>query len=204
MPGIVPCNIYPAAYHPHVVENTMQDPYVFSKIDNCPHRGIFVILVLTVTICFLILPVTAHAPSDISIAYNPDMHKVSVTITHPVDDPKTHYIRGVHVKLNGNVISDPDYKSQPGKNSFTYTYDVAANPEDTVWVIATCVNGQSLEEHYDIPKPVTMTAIVRTLPPETTTQPMETTVLPTTKTTHAAPGLLPLLGAAAVLWRMRK
>jgi hypothetical protein len=203
MPWILPCNIYPAAYHPDRVENNMQDSYVFSKNDSC-RRGIPAILVLTVTICFLILPVTAHAPSGISIANNPDMHKISVTITHPVDDPKTHYIQRVHVKLNGNVISDPDYKSQPGKNSFTYTYDAAANPGDTVWVIATCVNGQSLEEHYDIPKPVTMTAIVRTLPPETATQPPETTVPPTTKTTHSAPGLLPLFGAAAVLWIMRK
>jgi hypothetical protein len=182
----------------------MHNSWVFSKIDNSLCRGIPAILILSVTICFLILPVTAHAPSDISLMYNPDMHKLSVTITHPVDDPKTHFIRGVHVKLNGNVISDPDYKSQSGKKSFTYTYDIAANPEDTVWVIATCVNGQSLEAHYDIPKPVTMTAIVRTQPPETTTRPMETTVLPTTKTTHAAMGLLPLFGAAAVLWIMRK
>lgn len=186
------------------MENTMNDSCVFSKIDSSLRRGMPAMLILTVTICFLILPVTAHAPSDISIAYNPDMHRLSVTITHPVDDPKTHYIRGVHVKLNGNVISDPDYKSQPGKKSFTYTYDIAANPEDTVWVIATCVNGQSLEAHYDIPKPVTMTAIVRTQPPETTTLPPETTVPPTTKTTHSAPGLLPLLGAAAVLCIMRK
>ncbi|MFA5267639.1 MAG: hypothetical protein WC379_06675 [Methanoregula sp.] len=132
------------------------------------------------------------------------MHKLSVTVTHPVDDPKTHYIQRVHVKLNGNVISDPDYKSQPGKNSFTYTYDVAANPGDTVWVIATCVNGQSLEEHYDITKPVTPTTIIQTLLPDTATLPPETTVPPTPKTTHASFGFLPLFGAAAVLWIMRK
>lgn len=182
----------------------MQDSCVFSKTSSSLCRGMAAVLVLIVTICFLTQPVTAHPPSGISIAYNPDMHKLSITITHPVDDPKTHYISRVHVKLNGNVISDPDYKSQPGKNSFTYTYDVAANPGDTVWVIATCVTGQSLEEHYDIPKPVTMTTIVRTLPPETATQLPETTALPTAKTTHAAPGLLSLSGAAAVLWIMRK
>jgi hypothetical protein len=110
----------------------------------------------------------------------------------------------VHVKLNGEVISDPDYKSQPGKKSFTYTYDVAANPGDTVWVVATCINGQSLEEHYDIPQPVTLAPIVQTLPPETMTRPPETTVPPTTKTTHSSPGLLPLFGAAAMLWILKE
>ena len=65
------------------------------------------VLILAVILCFLIFPVMAHAPSDITISYNPDMHKLSVTVTHPVDDPKTHYIRGVQVKINGEVISDP-------------------------------------------------------------------------------------------------
>jgi len=181
----------------------MQDSRVFSKTGSSLCRGMAAILVLTITIWFLILPVTAHAPSDIFIAYNPDMHKLSVTVTHPVDDPKIHYIRGVQVKINGEVISDPPYKSQPGRNSFTYTYDVAANPDDSVWVIATCVNGQSLEEHIAVPKPVTPTVNVQTLMPETTTLPPETTALPTPKTTHAAAGLLPLLGAAAVLVIMR-
>lgn len=186
------------------MESTLQDSCDFPVINNNLYPGIFAILVLTVTLCFFVLPVTAHAPSDISIAYNPDMHKLSVTITHPVDDPKIHYISRVHVKLNGNVISDPDYKSQPGRNSFTYTYDVAANPGDTVWVVATCVNGQSLEEHYDIAKPVTPTATLRTLPQNTETLPPETTVPPTAKTTHAAAGLLSLFGAAGIVFLIRK
>jgi hypothetical protein len=162
-------------------------------------------LVLAAVLFFFMVPVTAHAPSNITIGYNPDMHKLSVTITHPVDDPKTHYVSRVQVKINGEVISDPDYKSQPGRNSFTYTYDVMANPEDAVWVIATCVNGQSLEEHYSVPRHVIPTAPVRTLPPVTTSlPPVTTTEPPATATTYADAGLFPLFGAAAVLLVMRR
>jgi hypothetical protein len=163
------------------------------------------VLITAVILCFLIFPAMAHAPSNITISYNPDMHRLSVTVTHPVDDPKTHYVRGVQVKINGAVISDPPYKSQPGRNSFTYTYDVMANPEDTVWVVATCVNGQSLENHYDIPKAVHAAAPVQTLLSVTATSPRATTIPPPTAgTTYADTGLLPLLGAAGVLLILKK
>jgi hypothetical protein len=178
----------------------MQDLCGVSKNNRSLRIGVLAILIPALTLCFLIMPVMAHAPTNISFAYNPDLHKLYITITHPVDDPKTHYVRWVQVKINGEVISDPLYKSQPGKNSFTYTYDVMANPEDAVWVVATCVNGQSLEAHYDIPRPFSPTTTVQTLPPETATSPPVTaTAPPTTGTTYAAPGPLPPLGAAAVL-----
>jgi len=145
----------------------------------------------------------AHAPSAIAIAYNPMTYKLSVTITHPVDNPAVHYIRGVHVKLNGDVISDPDYKSQPSKDTFTYTYDVAAHPGDTFWVIATCVNGQSLETHYDVQKPLTPVFLEEPPRRETAVPPPAATTLPA-PTTYAATGLLPLLGIPAVLILFRK
>jgi hypothetical protein len=164
-----------------------------------------IFLMLVTVLCMFMVPATAHAPSNIAISYNPDMHKLSVTVTHPVDDPKTHYVRSVQVKINGAVISDPQYKSQPGRNSFTYTYDVMANPGDTVWVVATCVNGQSLENHYDIPKAVHGVVTAQTLPPATVTSPPATATLPpATGTTYADAGLFPLFGAAAVLLIMRK
>jgi hypothetical protein len=167
--------------------------------------GLFPVLAAAAFLLLLIIPATAHAPSNVTIAYNPDMHRLSVTVTHPVDDPKTHYIRGVQVKINGAVISAPPYKSQPGRNSFTYTYDAMLNPEDSVWVVATCVNGQSLENHYDIPKAVHATAPAPTLPPATATSPPATTIPPpATGTTYADAGFLPFIGAAGVLLILKK
>jgi hypothetical protein len=183
----------------------MHNPCNLPEIKQSKRTLVPFFLVLAAVLCFFMVPATAHAPSNIAITYNPDMHRLSVTITHPVDDPKTHYIRGVQVKINGAVISDPPYKSQPGRNSFTYTYDVMANPGDTVWVVATCVNGQSLETHYDIPNAVHAVPPAQTLPPATATSPpVKATAPPVTGTTYADAGLLSLFGAAGVLLILKK
>lgn len=183
----------------------MPDSSDIPKTGSSLYTGMLPVLIPAVILCFLIFPATAHAPSDITISYNPDMHRLSVTVTHPVDDPKTHYIRGVQVKINGEVISDPSYKSQPGRNSFTYTYDAMLNPEDSVWVVATCVNGQSLEKHYDLPKAVHAAVTAQVLTPATATLlPATATVPPATGTTYADAGLLPLFGAATVLLILKK
>jgi hypothetical protein len=78
-----------------------------------------VLLALAAALCLLMIPVTAHAPTAMNISFDPDTAKIYVTITHPVDDPTTHYIKTVRVMLNDLVISDPDYKSQPTKDTFT-------------------------------------------------------------------------------------
>jgi hypothetical protein len=153
----------------------------------------------------LVLPAAATAPANITITYNPDMHKLSVTVTHPTEDPSTHYIRGVKVKINGAVVSDPDYKSQPGRNSFTYTYDVMANPGDAVWVVATCVQGQSLEAHIEIPKPASAATPQQTPPPVTPAQTSAAaTAQETPKPTYADAGLLSSIGAVALLLVLKR
>jgi hypothetical protein len=103
----------------------------------------------------------------------------------------------VQVKLNGLVISDPPYKSQPLKDRFTLTYDINANPGDAVWVVATCVKGGTLEKNYDVPQPARPISpaipVISAMP--AASQP-PATVPPTTR---AAAGILPVLGAVAVL-----
>jgi hypothetical protein len=191
--------------HSLLVKSDMDHPGELPETGHSKRTAVPGFLLLAAALCFFMVPVAAHAPSNITIGYNPDVHQLSVTITHPVDDRMTHYIRWVQVRVNGNVISDPDYKSQPGRNSFTYTYDVMANPGDTVWVTATCVYGQSLETHYDIVKPVSPTLIVHTLSPATVTPPPATTTAPpTARTTFADTGLLPVFGAVVVVLMMRK
>jgi len=77
-------------------------------------------------------------------------------------------------------------------------------PGDAVWVVATCINGQSLEGHTEIPQPTTVATRVQP-PPATAVTTLPATAVPVApKTTYAAMGLLPLLGAAAVLARVRK
>ena len=158
-----------------------------------------VILILAAAVCLLTLPVSAHAPSDMNISYDPSTAKIYVTITHPVDDPATHYLSRVKVKLNGDVISDPDYKSQPTKDTFTLTYDVNANSGDEVWVTATCVRGGVLEKTYKVPQPVRVVTSAQI--PSTYQTRIPATVPPATK---SATGTLSLLGAAAAVLMIRR
>ena len=116
--------------HFQEVKTSIRDFRQLKRNHHNLHIRVPVILMLAAARGFLVIPAMAHAPSNFTIGYNPDMHKLSITITHPVDNPKTHYIRGVQVTINGKVISDPTYENQAAKNTFTYTYDVMADPGD--------------------------------------------------------------------------
>jgi hypothetical protein len=152
------------------------------------------VLILAAVACLLVMSVAAHSPTDMTISYDQNTAKIYVTITHPVDDPATHYLSRVKVKLNGNVISDPDYKSQPAKDTFTLTYDVNAASGDEVWVTATCVQGGVLEKTYKVPQPVRLVTSAQV--PSTYQTPPKETVPPTAK---SPAGLLSLLGAVAAV-----
>ena len=157
-----------------------------------------VLVILLMAAVFLILPAAAHNPSDIAISYDPGAEKLSVTITHPVDDPASHFVNKVRVQQNGRTISDPDYKSQPDKNTFTYTYDVRALPGDTFWVLTTCNRGGTLEKKFDVTAPTTVT----TVPAAVASQ---APVAPAAAPTQKSPaGLLPVIGAAAFLLMKRE
>jgi len=145
----------------------------------------------------LVLPAAAHSPTAIGISYDPGAEKLWVTITHPVDDPASHYVSKVRVQQNGRTISDPDYKSQPDKNTFTYSYDVRALPGDTFWVLATCSRGGTLEKKFDVIAPATATTVPAAVPSQAPAAPV-----PTTQKSPA--GLLPLIGAAAAVWLVKK
>ena len=157
------------------------------------------ILGIVISVVFLMVaPAAAHPPAGIVMSYDPGAEKLTVTITHNVDDPATHYIKKVQVKKNGLVISDPDYKSQPAKDSFTYTYDVKAAPGDTFRVIATCSLAGNLERVYDVTAPVVATATMESpaiIPAET---------VPHSVPTQQSPaGIIPFLGLAAFLLMRR-
>jgi hypothetical protein len=183
--------------HSQVVEYSMHDTSDSYRNRHRLRITFSALAVLAFAVCFLAVPVMAHTPTAMTIKFDPNTAKLYVTITHPVDDPTTHYLSKVQVKLNGQVISDPPYKSQPSKDMFTLTYDVNANPGDAVWVVATCVKGGTLEKNYDVPQPVSPTspAMPVTSAVPAASQP-PATVPPTTR---AAAGILPVLGAFAVL-----
>jgi len=161
-------------------------------------RRAVILAALAAFALLLAVPGAANPPGNVVMNYDQMTDKFTVTITHPVDDPAKHYINKVQVKYNGRVISDPDYKSQPTKDTFTYDYTVSALPGDTFWVYITCNQGGSVEKQYDIPVPVTTIAnVVAPAAPAEAPAP----VPPTQK---SPAGILPLFGAAAAVLLLRK
>lgn len=88
----------------------------------------------------MVFPMTAHAtpPKDIQLNYDAAAKTLKVTITHPSLLPTAHYIKIVEIKKNGVELSNNYYKYQPDKNTFTYTYTIAAENGDTLQVMAIC------------------------------------------------------------------
>jgi len=101
---------------------------------------ILLILVALISIPYM---VCANAPSGMTVSYNLETQDLRVTITHPVSDQTTHYIKEVKIEKNGVLYNTSLYESQPDLNSFTYTYTVNATTGDTIDVTASCIQGGS-------------------------------------------------------------
>ena len=101
--------------------------------------GIAALLILaSLTILFIPATVEAHSPSDVSIDYDIEEEELTVSITHSVDDPQSHYIYNVVVEVNGETEIDEEYDEQPDDTSFEYTYDLVAEPGSTIEATAYC------------------------------------------------------------------
>jgi len=173
----------------------MRDISDFRRNGYRQHAITSAIVMLVIAVWFLAVPVAAHAPTAMRFSFEPSGN-LSVTITHPVDDPATHYVNNVQIRLNDKVISDYSYTNQPTKDTFTYTYHITVQAGDEVRVVATCVQGGTLEKSYVPVGNNTQVPTQTLLPARSSMTP--STVLPTT-TRAAATELLPLIGIAAAL-----
>ena len=157
---------------------------------NASLNHILAFLVIAVCAGSVILPAAAHAPSDMSISYNELSKVLNATITHQVPHPQAHYVKEVHVILNGNTVHDVHYTSQPSPDTFTYTYPLLPAPGDTIEVTASCSIAGSINRTMYMPGPTA------TAPGQTGTPP------PTQK---AVLGIIPVLGALFIfLGRCRR
>ncbi|WP_321507097.1 hypothetical protein [uncultured Methanoregula sp.] len=152
--------------------------------------SIVAIIALVAAGCLLITPAAATPPSAVILSYNEQASELSVTISHPVADPTTHYIREVVITVNGKTIKDTPYTSQPSADTFTYTYPLQTKPGDDIEVTANCNLAGSKSSHLYL---TTTTAPAAAVP--------GTTIPPTQK---AAAGLVPVLGAVAIFLAGKK
>ena len=182
----------------HQVQVHFMDKISRSSSTIPPPRPAILLLAVAATLCLLAMPALANAPSDIHMDYDKSTAQLTVTITHPVADPATHYIENIKINKNGLIVIDNDYKNQPASDTFSYTYPVTVSGGDTIRVTARCVLGGSSEGVFTMPTPF---ATAPPTIPQTTVPPA---IPPSPPATQQSPiGLLPFIGAAAFLL-MRK
>lgn len=125
-------------------KNSQKPKQVFFMTHIVP---IFVSLIVFCTIPFTVF---ANAPSGLRVSYNLETQDLQITITHPVNNPTTHYIYKVELQKNGMIYNTSTYTNQPDPNSFTYTYRVNATTGDTIDVTASCIQGGSKTTQYTV------------------------------------------------------
>jgi hypothetical protein len=138
----------------------MQTPESVPSLLPSAGRVFVFFFLLAVGGSIIITPVAAHPPSDMSVSYHELSRTLVVTITHPVPNPQEHYIKEVTVTINGKIVNDSFYTSQPAPDTFTYTDPIDTKPGDEIAVTATCVLAGSLTRQMYNTGP-----IATTLPP---------------------------------------
>ncbi|NQU03709.1 MAG: hypothetical protein HQ589_06135 [Syntrophaceae bacterium] len=100
--------------------------------------SLLVAVILLAMTFLLSTPASAHRPKSVDLKYEPGTQTLSVTIIHSVKNPAKHYIEKISISVNGEKVSEHEYKNQPDKKSFTVEYNVAAKDGDTIKVKASC------------------------------------------------------------------
>ena len=174
--------------HTQAMEHRLHDTPYPPGNSHSRHAAVFAIAVLVFTTCFLAMPASAHPPSDMSLSYNELTGELRVSVTHAVPNPGLHYIKEVTVSINGKVVNDSRYTSQPTLDTFTYTYPVETVTGDEIKVTATCSLAGSIS---------------RTLYNTGTLAPVPSSSPESQPTQKASAGLIPLVIACAVLMIQR-
>jgi hypothetical protein len=80
-----------------------------------------------------------------SLVYFPITDDLRVTINHTVADPNNHYIYRVRIWVNGSLVNESLYTSQPSTSQFTYYYHpIIAYTGAWIKVTAYCNQGGSI------------------------------------------------------------
>jgi hypothetical protein len=143
------------------------------------------------------------------LAFDPGTRVLSVTITHMVADPTTHYVRRVLIAAGGSNVSDNAYTSQPFPQTFTYTYLLPPGVNGEVEARAECsIFGsitRSIQLVGETPELTAAAAEPGTTPGETTAGSGAAPPASATTPVRAGPGLFPVAAAIALAaWRFRR
>lgn len=86
----------------------------------------------------------AHSPSSMILSYSMSTDVLTVSFSHSVSDPNSHYVSTVRVQINGSTVLTETYTSQPTANGGSYQYNITAGTYDRIQVTLTCIQGGSI------------------------------------------------------------
>ncbi|MDR0653821.1 MAG: hypothetical protein LBG12_11035 [Synergistaceae bacterium] len=89
--------------------------------------GIFISFLLVMVFAG---PVFSHPPKNVAMSLNGGV--LSVNVSHSVDNPEKHYIYRIVIYRDNKIVVSKDYKSQPGADGLSDTFDIGASPQGSV------------------------------------------------------------------------
>ncbi|MFX0045709.1 MAG: hypothetical protein ACFE8Z_07665 [Candidatus Hermodarchaeota archaeon] len=110
-------------------------------------------LVVFFVATFAPVPVAAHAPSNMTLLYDWNSQELTVTISHSVADPNTHYIENITVFKNDVKFTSSLYTSQESSSTASDTFIVPATDGDVLRVWVECVLGGARESTITLSEP---------------------------------------------------
>lgn len=100
---------------------------------------IYCLIFINSLFLFLAFPkAKAHAANSMNLTYDFNAQELTVTITHGVSTPSTHYIETVTIRVNGTIVNTTIYTSQPTTSTFMYMYDITTGHGATIQVTSVC------------------------------------------------------------------
>jgi desulfoferrodoxin (superoxide reductase-like protein) len=110
-------------------------------------------------------PAVAHTPASMTLGYNWDTQVLSVTISHSVSDPNSHYIQNITIYKNDVKVDSKMYTSQGSTSAASDTFNIAAVDGDVLRVWANCSISGFIEDTTTVIEPGTTTTTDGTTTP---------------------------------------
>jgi hypothetical protein len=124
-----------------------------------------VVVAATLYIVLSSMPVVAHTPASMTLDYNWETQTLSVTISHSVSDPNSHYIQNITVYKNDVKVDSEAYTSQGSTSGASDTFNIAAVDGDVLRVWANCSVSGFIQDTIPVTEPGTGTTSTTTPPP---------------------------------------
>jgi hypothetical protein len=114
-------------------------------------------MIALLAIAYSPLLVAAHSPASMALEYDFGAQILTVTISHSVTDPATHYVENITVYNNDVKVTSRLYTAQASTTTASDTITVTAANGDELRVWAECVQGGTVQQTLTVSDATTTT-----------------------------------------------